>query len=73
MDIRKNTHRPRGRMVLTALAAGVLIAIAATPSVAERPNEKGCPGETTWDFYLTQVLAAFGINPGQHIQDNCLN
>jgi hypothetical protein len=60
----------RNRKMLTGFAAAALIAIAAAPAAADRPNEKGCPGEITWDSFIMNVLALFGV--GDHIQDNCL-
>lgn len=60
------------RKVLTGLAAATLIAIAAAPAAADRPNDKGCPGEITWDSFVMTVLIALGINPGDHIRGNCL-
>lgn len=62
----------RNRKVLTGLAAATLIAIAAAPAAADRPNDKNCPGEITWGSFVTSVLIAFGFNPGEHIQGNCL-
>lgn len=60
------------RKVFTGFAAAALIAIAAAPAAADRPNDKTCPGEITWNSFVTTVLIAFGFDPGEHIQDNCL-
>ena len=62
----------RNRKLLTGFAASALIAVASTPSLAERPDVKGCPGEITWDSFVMGVLATLGFNVGEHIQDNCL-
>lgn len=62
----------RNRKMLTSLAAAALIAVAAAPAAADRPNDKGCPGESTWDHFVMWVLLASGFSPGEHIQDNCL-
>ena len=62
----------RNRKLLTGFAAAALIVIAAAPAAADRPNDKGCPGESTWDHFIMNVLAFAGITPGEWIQDTCL-
>lgn len=64
-----------------ALTAAALVAILATastaPSQAGMIDQKGCPHYTNtpsyWGRIYLDVLAAFGINPGAHIQDTCLD
>ena len=59
------------RKTLTALAVAGILLVSATPSVADRPDDKNCPGAPTWSFYVSEVLNFFGINPGTYITDEC--
>jgi hypothetical protein len=66
--------------VKKALTAAVVVAILATASTAPTHagmlNQKGCPHYSLtpdyWGTFFLDVLAAFGITPGAHIQASCL-
>jgi len=61
------------KVIVTLSVAGLLITSSAAIALGNPNVGKNCPGSDgyVWGWYVSHVLNFFGVNPGEHIAENC--